>query len=79
MVTSKVTGEGADHNFRAGRRRAKLRSTRVMLSEAKHLTCDGWIAKELRMFYLPVRGPSLGLGRLAKYVKHANHPTLHTR
>ena len=59
MVTSKVTGEGTDHNFRAGRRRAKLRSTRVMLSEAKHLTYDGWIVKELRMFYLPVRGPSL--------------------
>jgi hypothetical protein len=30
-----------------------------MLSDAKHLTYVGWISKELRMFYLPVRGPSL--------------------
>ena len=28
-----------------------------MLSDAKHLTYVGWIVKELRMFYLPVRGP----------------------
>jgi hypothetical protein len=31
------------HNFRAERHRAKLPPTRVMLSEAKHLTYGDWI------------------------------------
>lgn len=31
------------HNFRAERHRAKLAPTRVMLSEAKDLTCGDWI------------------------------------
>jgi hypothetical protein len=40
IVTSKVTGEGTDYNFRAECRHAKLLSTRFMLREAKHRTYE---------------------------------------